>query len=87
MAKQPSKKAPAKRGRGRPAGRTHDQQMQMRVSAEFLQTIDDWRSKQPDNPPRAEAIRRMVNLAAEAVPSFLSAVEPARPKPRRGKKL
>jgi len=40
----------------------------MRVSAEFLQTIDDWRDKQPDNPPRAEAIRRLVQrgLAAEA---------------------
>jgi hypothetical protein len=63
MTKQPSKKAPAKRTRGRPPGRTHDQQMQMRVSVEFLQTIDVWRSKQPNNPPRAEAIRRLVERA------------------------
>jgi hypothetical protein len=42
--------------------------MQMRVSAEFLQTIDDWRSKQSDNLSRTEAIRRIVEqfLAAEA---------------------
>jgi hypothetical protein len=42
--------------------------MQMRVSEGFLQTIDDWRSKQPGNPSRTAAIRRIVErfLAAEA---------------------
>ncbi|WP_164549749.1 hypothetical protein [Altericroceibacterium xinjiangense] len=33
---------------------------QMRVSPEWLETIDDWRRKQPDIPSRAEAIRRLV---------------------------
>jgi hypothetical protein len=33
---------------------------QMRVSADWLATIDDWRRKQPDIPSRAEAIRRLV---------------------------
>jgi hypothetical protein len=41
--------------------------MQMRVSTEFLQTTDDWRSKQPDICPRTDAIRRIVEqvIAAE----------------------
>jgi hypothetical protein len=34
---------------------------QMRVSPDWLATIDDWRRKQPDLPSRAEAIRRLVD--------------------------
>jgi len=58
-----------KPGRGRPAGRIQDTQLQMRASAEFLKSIDDWRDKQPDNPPRAEAVRRLIErgLAAETL--------------------
>jgi hypothetical protein len=67
MAKQLSTKPPAKRGRGRPRGRIQDQQLLMRVSGDFLQTVDDWREKQPDNPARAEAIRRMVEIVAGAL--------------------
>ena len=37
---------------------------QMRVSEEFLRTVDDWRRRQKDLPSRAEAIRRLVELAA-----------------------
>jgi hypothetical protein len=37
----------------------------MRVSEQFLQTVDDWRRGQIDLPSRAEAIRRMVELAAK----------------------
>jgi len=33
---------------------------QMRVTEEWLATIDEWRRKQPDLPQRAEAIRRLV---------------------------
>src|SRR4030095_9754666 len=36
---------------------------QMRVSEEFLNMVDDWRRRQKDIPSRAEAIRRMVELA------------------------
>jgi hypothetical protein len=36
----------------------------MRVSESFLRTVDDWRRHQVDVPSRAEAIRRMVDLAA-----------------------
>lgn len=50
--------------RGRPPGRTHDRALQMRVSDEFLQTVDDWRRKQPDLPNRTEAIRRLVERGA-----------------------
>ncbi|MBP1297481.1 hypothetical protein JOH49_007234 [Bradyrhizobium elkanii] len=34
----------------------------MRVSDEFLKAIDAWRRKQEDEPSRAEAIRRLVEL-------------------------
>ena len=53
------------RPRGRPSKRTQDRPFQMRVSATFLRTVDDWRRGQIDVPSRAEAIRRMVELAAK----------------------
>jgi hypothetical protein len=37
----------------------------MRVSEGFLRMVDDWRRGQVDLPSRAEAIRRMVELAAK----------------------
>jgi hypothetical protein len=51
--------------RGRPSRRTQDRPFQMRVSESFLRTVDDWRRTQIDVPSRAEAIRRMVELAAK----------------------
>ena len=53
------------RPRGRPAGRAQDRPFQMRVSEAFLQTVDEWRRAQIDLPSRAEAIRRMVELASK----------------------
>jgi hypothetical protein len=38
-------------------------QIGVRVDAEFLKQIDDWRRKQEDVPTRPEAIRRLVELA------------------------
>jgi hypothetical protein len=35
----------------------------MRVSESFLRMVDDWRRGQIDIPSRAEAIRRMVEIA------------------------
>jgi hypothetical protein len=55
----------AKPSRGRPPNRTHDRPFQMRVSESFLRMVDDWRRGQIDLPSRAEAIRRMVELAAK----------------------
>jgi hypothetical protein len=51
---------------GRPPGRIHDQILQMRVSDEFLATVDAWRRKQDDEPSRSEAIRRLVELGLQA---------------------
>ena len=39
---------------------------QMRVTEEWLATIDAWRRQQPDLPSRAEAIRRLVEKALAA---------------------
>ena len=49
---------------GRPSKGLQDRPFQMRVSEEFLRTVDDWRRRQKDLPSRAEAIRRLVELAA-----------------------
>ena len=54
------------RPRGRPAKRTQDRPFQMRVSESFLRMVDNWRRGQIDVPSRAEAIRRMVELAVSA---------------------
>jgi hypothetical protein len=51
--------------RGRPPRRTQDRPFQMRVSDSFMRTVDDWRRGQVDVPSRAEAIRRMVEVAAK----------------------
>jgi hypothetical protein len=37
----------------------------MRVPEQFLWTVDDWRRAQFDLPSRAEAIRRLVELATK----------------------
>jgi len=44
---------------GRPPGRIQDRPFQMRLSNEFLERLDEWRRKQPDQPSRAESIRRL----------------------------
>jgi hypothetical protein len=49
-----------KRERGRPKGRVQDKQLLMRVTAEFLETVDKWRKEQPDVLTRSDAIRRLV---------------------------
>jgi hypothetical protein len=45
---------------GRPPGRIQHRPFQMRVSDEFLKSVDKWRRDQPDRPSRAKAIRRLV---------------------------
>ena len=51
---------------GRPPGKIQDRPFQMRVSDDFLKTVDKWRAKQEDEPSRAEAIRRLVELGLRA---------------------
>jgi hypothetical protein len=53
------------RPHGRPTKRQQDRPFQMRVSEDFIRTVDEWRRAQIDLPSRAEAIRRMVELAAK----------------------
>jgi uncharacterized protein len=43
-----------------------NERFEMRVPASFLNTIDDWRRKQPELPSRAEAIRRLVEIGLKA---------------------
>ncbi len=51
---------------GRPTKLAQDRPFQMRVSENFLRTVDDWRRRQKDLPSRAEAIRRLVELAVRS---------------------
>ena len=53
------------RPRGRPTKKAQDRPFQMRASDDFFRTVDEWRRGQADLPSRAEAIRRMVELAAK----------------------
>ncbi len=46
--------------------REKSQPFQMRVSPDWLSTIDEWRRQQPDLPSRAEAIRRLVDKALKS---------------------
>jgi hypothetical protein len=47
---------------------TNDRVFQMRVTEEFLRSIDDWRRQQPDLPSRAEAIRRLTEAGLGKAP-------------------
>ena len=38
------------------------ERFELRAEPSFFNRIDDWRSKQPDCPPRAEATRRLIEL-------------------------
>src|SRR6267154_6770967 len=49
--------------------------LQMRVSAAYLKSVDEWRRKQPDLPSRSEAIRRLTAIA-------LSGCTPSKAKPK-----
>ena len=44
------------------------ERFEMRYTVDLLRKIDEWRRSQPDLPPRAEAIRRLLDqaLATEA---------------------
>ncbi len=42
------------------------ERFEMRYPPELLVRIDEWRRIQPDLPPRAEAIRRLVELGLAA---------------------
>ena len=54
------KEQPKSKG-GRPPGRTYPKMMMLRCQPEWLQSIDEWCEQQPDKPPRAVAIRQLVD--------------------------
>jgi uncharacterized protein len=45
------------------------ERFEMRISEELLASIDEWRRHEPDIPPRAEAIRRLVQIGLKAKPA------------------
>ena len=45
---------------------TKTERLELRVDSEFLAKVDEWRRGQPDLPPRAAAIRRLVEKGLEA---------------------
>ncbi|WP_313666093.1 hypothetical protein [Shinella sp.] len=61
----------------------NDKQFQMRVSEEFLRTLDDWRRTQPELPSRAEAIRQLIQrglsleVYVESINEILDVLMPA----------
>jgi hypothetical protein len=63
--------------RGRPAT-GNDPVRAMRLSDEFIATVDGWAAQQNDAPSRSEAIRRLVELGL--------AKEPARPVGKPGRR-
>jgi hypothetical protein len=56
---------------------TKTERLELRVDVEFLAKVDEWRRNQPDIPPRAAAIRRLVEKGLEAE------TDQAEPKKRR----
>jgi hypothetical protein len=61
MAAESTKKVKPKK-RGRPAtGR--DPIMALRMPPALREDVEDWAARQPDNPSRSEALRRLVEMA------------------------
>jgi hypothetical protein len=52
---------------GRPTDEPKTHQLQIRVSAEFLKKLDEWRAQQRPIPSRTEAIRLLTEAEIEAV--------------------
>lgn len=51
----------------KPVAMLKTRRFEMRFDQATIERIDGWRSKQPDLPPRAEAIRRLVDQGLKAV--------------------
>lgn len=52
------------------------ERLEMRVTAEWLAKVDDWRRRQPIIPTRTEAVRTLVELALQAGQGAAAAPEP-----------
>jgi hypothetical protein len=51
---------------GRPPGKTLVRQLQVMVSDDLDERLNEWRRNQPDLPTRAEAARRLIELGLTA---------------------
>jgi hypothetical protein len=60
MAKQEKS---AHKKRGRPPGRNYGEAIPTRLSPALKERVEAWTRKQPDNPSRSEALRRLVEIA------------------------
>ena len=49
----------------RPTEEAKTIRLDLRFPPSLIEPIDEWRRKQPDIPPRAEAIRRLIDLGLE----------------------
>jgi hypothetical protein len=54
---------------GRPPGRIQHRPLQLRVSDQFVKSVDVWRRRQSDRTSRSEAIRRLVELGLASAPT------------------
>jgi hypothetical protein len=70
---------PTAKLRGRP---TIGRLVGVRWSDEDLHTIDAWRNAHPEQPARAEAIRRLVRAGLAAISTEVRVALPAKPKGR-----
>lgn len=41
---------------------TKTERIELRVSGEFLEKVDEWRRRQPDIPSRGSAVRQLVEI-------------------------
>jgi hypothetical protein len=47
-------------------GMVQGKRMEIRLSPSQVAEVDEWRRRQPDNPPRATAVVRLFAIALEA---------------------
>ena len=75
-------------GAGRPATGTHPTRT-IRLSDEFIASVDAWAAKQEDHPGRSEAIRRLVEvgLAVKSLPKQTSPAGASKASAMAGKQL
>ena len=57
-----SVKKPARKKIGRPVTTGKGTLVGVRLQPAALQVLDDWRTSEPDNPGRPEAVRRLIEL-------------------------
>ncbi len=60
--------------------------VEVRPGPELIAAIDEWRRHQPDLPPRAEAIVRLVEIGLETSANMMAKLETAPALAKRRKK-